>query len=122
MAELEDWKGLDYDLLMERYPFLKTKIDLRAIAYPIKIMMGFKKRAVVFSKIHEFLDELKESYKKMLADELNPGYTHLLDMDKDFLDLLRLGLSIRRISYKGALRMKQKADTILSKMCISSYL
>ncbi len=90
--------------LKQKYPFLKIQKDPRAIAYPVKEML--KKGCVPdLKEISLFLNQANRLVK-YTGPFLEQKYTHLLPMDRDFLDFIRLGLGIKKISYKEAMSLK----------------
>lgn len=124
IAERECWRvGVDYKYIKTKYPFINTHIDPRAITYPLKIMIRSRDaKAIMPNEIKKFLKEMESIIHSLLTlkNDFDARYTHILNMDKDFLDFLRLGLSIKKISLANAIEIKEKVDMIISKMCISS--
>ena len=118
IAKRENYCTMSLSLLEERYPFLKAGMDPRGIAYPVKLL--FRSGKMIESGfIEQLIKGLKKKYTIYVHEEsqrsFNAPYVHRLDMDRDFLDFLRLGLSIKRMDYDMALLIKEGIDRLLPK-------
>ncbi len=120
IAEIDSNKisSTQFDQLKQRYPFLKTQIDPRAVAYFVKERL--KKGAMPDSKeISSFLSYTKRLAEHITKSSFEKTYTHLLPMDRDFLDFIRLGLGIKKISYKEAVSLKMNISSYLQRSAFS---
>jgi len=118
IAKREDYCTMILPLLEGRYPFLKAGMDPRGVAYPVKFLLRSGKRPDA-NFIARFVKEIKKQQAIYTHEEsqrsFNAPYVHRLDMDRDFLDFLRLGLSIKRMDYDMALLIKEGVDRLLSR-------
>lgn len=122
IAKRENYGRIELSLLKEKYPFLKSRVDPRGIAYPVKLALE-KGKVVKLSEIEDLMATIRNRYEICSTSGSDKTfYVHILEMDKDFLDFLRLGLSVKEIVPVLAVRIKNNVDYMLSKMCISSYL
>ena len=125
IAKKENQARVSLSLLEEKYPFLKSRIDPRGIAYPVKLALRTG-RVMESGDIEKIIKELKKQRAFYMAptEEISKSiytYVHVLDMDKDFLDFLRLGLSIKKMMPDMVLMIKDNIDYMLSEMGVSFY-
>ena len=104
-------------VLVESFPFLGTRLSPRAWAYPVKRLVSIRGA--------EFFREQKDTKRLEtgligLLDRLalcetatkaaNALPSHVLPMDRSFLDFLRLSSGIRRISPEDARALRCRLD------------
>jgi hypothetical protein len=97
------------------YPFFRIKVSPRANAYLINKLVALEGTKLLMDLSFEedfldFLSMLKEKGPISDAEDTEASYVHLLDMDRDFLDFLRLSLGIRKLFMEEALRLKNRVD------------
>lgn len=104
----------------EAYPFFMTSVSPRANRYLINRLIGEENIGTL--KDAFFVREFEELSKNIIheigqqAQNIKPGmHTHLLDLDSTFLDLLRLGGDVIKITEQGANRIKEMVDENLEK-------
>ncbi len=112
-------------LLFEKYPFFETRLDPRSNTYllnffirdgGISLLRDYKFRV----QFEQCFYDLKHEITQIYIENPEAPYTHLLNMDPEFLDFVRLGLGIRKIGRKAASKIKEMVDgklqSYLSKM------
>lgn len=97
------------------YPVFSSRILPRAAAYLINRIVGTDKvhllKSEAFKKeFEDFFHELSVSLKKQLLPQQQGLFVHLLDMDHDFLDFLRLAIPVSRITLQHAISIKENVD------------
>ena len=126
IAKKENYARISLNLLEEKYPFLKSRIDPRGIAYPVKFALKTG-RVMGSGEIERIIKRMKKQYAFYMSpkpEDLSKSiytYVHILDMDRDFLDFLRLGLLIKKMVPNMALMIKDNIDHMLSEMRVSLY-
>jgi hypothetical protein len=107
--------------IFEAYPFLMSHINPKVYAYPVKRLMMYGKGLSLMENRH-FSDDIIHFMKKLehhiassvlKEDSLIP--VHMLELEKDFLNLIRLGFGINKITMKTALRIKRLVDHELTR-------
>ena len=112
IASKEKGRLFSCDSFFETYPFFSTRLNQWANAYLLKRFIwmngadvlktdGFRVRLEVFS------DRLSEYIRKEMMHKSGAMYTHLLDLDHNFLDFLRLSAGISKIDREEALSLQQ---------------
>jgi len=109
IAAKENYAKINLERLKQKYLFLNTNHDPRAAAYIVKVFLR-KGKIVTPELISMLFHELRNIMEKYYGGDI---YIHLLPLDRDFLDFLRLGIGIKKSSYDKMIRLK---------MLISSYL
>ena len=115
IARAEGGVSLSRDSFSLSYPFFSTPLNPKAHAYIIESMVkrkgtgllrwqGFRQRFEVFSRY------LLVSLEKNFSNCPDAPHTHRLDLDRRFLDYLRLAAGITRIDVAAALKMKEIVD------------
>jgi hypothetical protein len=97
------------------YSFFCTTISPRANAYLISRLMGEERIHLLKSDLfREAFEQFSDRVSALLTEELSnrtgDTYVHLLDMDRDFLDLLRLSARVSKINLQDAVRLKEVVD------------
>ncbi len=109
IANKENYTKISLERLRKKYPFLNTDYDPRAAAYIVKTLLG-KGKIIAPELISRLFYKLRNISEKYHGSET---YIHLLPLDRDFLDFLRLGIGIKKSSFDKIIELK---------MLISSYL
>jgi len=103
------------------YPFFLCDLKPRAFSYLLSWIVTEKGIDLLrtgpfrakFEELVSFLfNELSRSIQDLPCD-LDTPYTHLLDLDPDFLNFVRLGLGIPRININTASDLKKDVDRTL---------
>jgi hypothetical protein len=113
MAEKERDPGADS--ILEIYSFFKTTLSPRANAYPLRALIDSETLDLL--KNPQFRDRFEllcSRLSRRMASEVvgtsAAHYVHLLPMDRDFLDFLRLSGRIVKASLEEATSLKVLAD------------
>jgi hypothetical protein len=96
--------------LNHRYPFLKVRMNPRAVAYLVKEVL---KKGHIPDEEEVRASLLKAKTLAKHISFCSERYTHLLPMDRDFLDFVRLGLGIKKIGYEEAMSLKVNISSYL---------
>lgn len=112
-----------WPVFLGRYPFFSTTISPRGHAYLIDRWIGNKGLHLLRSEAFgRFLERLcGRILDRIDAQWPSPGTgrpVHRLDLDRDFLDFLRLSAHIKRIHRQEALRIKEMVDDYLQGLVI----
>jgi len=99
----------------DAYPVFSSRIMPRAGAYLLNRIVGRDKVHLLKSQafkneFEDFFHKLSLSLKKQLLPQKQGLFVHLLDMDRDFLDLLRLAIPVSRITLQHAISIKARVD------------
>ena len=94
------------------YPFFKTNISSRANAYLIDRLVREENIHILQensfgSEFSMFVSDLEDYLSRVSTHFPGDPYVHLLDLDKDFSDFLRLSARIPRIKMEEAGRLKK---------------
>ena len=97
------------------YPFFLTRLSPRANAYLINRLIREENihilRSQPFrSEFEGFSGLISQRLSRILPNGSEGPYVHLLDFDRDFLDLLRLSARISRIKREDAVILKNSVD------------
>jgi hypothetical protein len=122
IASNENHRAFRKESFFQSYPFFSTNTPPRPNAYLIKWLVDREgtrilKSHTFKSKFEMFSQGISETLCK--AAQQNhplqpPGFhTHLLDLDGDFLDLLRLSARITKTTKQDALALKDLVDKAL---------
>jgi len=113
LAERE--RDLRTDSILEIYSFFKTTLSPRANAYPLRALVDSETLELL--KIPQFRDRfevLSHRLSKQMASEVvgtsDAPHVHLLSMDPDFLNFLRLSGGIVKASQEEATLLKKLVD------------
>ena len=119
LALKEDYRAFTKESFFRSYPFFTTQLPPKPNVYPIKWLVDSEGTHIL--KSHAFKSEF-EVFSRRISKQLcqtapqsnfpQPPYlhTHLLDLDPDFLDLLRLSARITRTTREDALALKKLVD------------
>jgi hypothetical protein len=122
LASNENHRAFEKESFFQSYPFFSTNNPPRSNAYLIKWLVDregthilkshtFKSKFEMFSgRISETLCQAAQ--QNNLPQPLD-NHTHLLDLDSDFLNLLRLSAGITKTTKKDALALKDLVDKAL---------
>jgi hypothetical protein len=122
LASNENYKTFDKESFFRSYPLFSTKTPARANAYLVKWLAeregthilkshSFKSKFEVFSM--RLSKTLCQATKKDNSPHSLNYHTHLLDLDSDFLNLLRLSARITKTTRRNALALKGVVDKAL---------
>jgi hypothetical protein len=117
MAEKE--RDLGGDPILETYSFFKTTLSARANAYLLKAVIDSKNLHLLKDRRFKGgFEELSRRLKKQLPQKVlsrsAAPYVHLLHLDSDFLDFLRLGGHILKADEEEAVSLKEFVDQELA--------
>ncbi len=111
--------------LLERYPVLLNTLYPRASAYVLRhIVDQLGTHAIKGQEFGAMFAKLCRSIFAIYPElELLDGnsFTHQLGMDKDFQDLIRLGMGIKKINNDAASLLKERIDQRLALFVSKSY-
>jgi len=106
--------------VLETYAFFNTTLSGRANAYLLKAVIDPEHLALLKNaRFRSRFEELSHRLSKELSLESLSGsaapYVHLLPMDADFLDFLRLSGRILRATEEEAASLKERTDRELAR-------
>jgi len=119
LASKEEYEVFTKESFFRSYPFFSTHIPPKPNVYLIEWLLNSEGTHIL--KSHAFKSQF-EIFSGRISKELcqtaqqcnppqPPGlHTHLLDLDRDFLDLLRLSARITRTTKEDALALKKLVD------------
>jgi hypothetical protein len=122
LASNENYRAFRKESFFQSYPFFSTNSSPRANAYLMKWLVD--KEGTHILKSHTFKSEF-EGFSMDLSETLCQAaqqgrspqtldyHTHLLDLDWDFLNLLRLSSRITKTTRQNALALKDLVDKAL---------
>jgi len=115
IAKKERNKSFTMDSFFQAYPFFTTKISLRANVYLINELVSEEKIHLLKSdsfkaEFERFTIRLSERLNHESHNIWNGPHVHLLDLDQDFLDFLRLSGRIKKINKEDAVALKEIVD------------
>ncbi len=115
----ENNKATTRHAFFRRYPFFSTGLNPRANAYALRQVIGKCKIDLLKSDAFRVrFEAFSGCISVRLKDGVFPSpeapYTHLLGLDRQFLDFLRLSAGISRIEAEEALRLKEIVDTAIT--------
>jgi hypothetical protein len=122
IASNENHRTFTRESFFQSYPFFSTNYPPKPNVYMIKWLVNregthilennaFKSKFEVFSG--RISKALRQASQKNNPPQPPPFQTHLLDMDRDFLDLLRLSARITKTTEQEALALKNLVDKAL---------
>lgn len=122
VASNENYKVFNKESFFRSYPFFSTNTPARANAYLMKWLVEregthilrshtFKSKFEMFSM--RLSKTLCQATKKDNSPQSLNDHTHLLDLDSDFLNLLRLSARIKKTTRQNALALKDAVDEAL---------
>ena len=118
ISSVEGHRPFERESFFEIYPFFSTKVVSKANAYLVNRLVGRSNIDLLRSTL--FRDEFERFSERVSADLMQQGpensdapFVHLLPIDQDFRNLLRLSARIPRLSVKGALHLKEMVDAEL---------
>ncbi|MGD9318853.1 MAG: hypothetical protein PVH99_02775 [Desulfobacteraceae bacterium] len=118
----ENHRAFTKESFFQSYPFFSTNNPPKPNAYMIKWLVNREGTHIL--KSHTFKSEFEMFSRRIskalcqAAQQNNPPrppgfHTHLLDLDRDFLDLLRLSARITKTTKQDALALKNLVDKAL---------
>jgi hypothetical protein len=125
IASVEGETPAGKDSFFQKYPFFTTSLSPRAGAYLINSLVDRE-------RIHLLQDPgFREAFERLfvrVSDSYGAGTmngtqgppVHRIDLDRDFLDFLRLGLRISRIQPHEAVALKGRLDEFMEDFRIST--
>ena len=113
LAERE--RDLRTDSILEIYSFFKTTLSPRANAYPLRLLIDSETLELLKNpQFRDSFEGLCNRLSKQMAFEVvgtsAAPHVHLLPMDPDFLDFLRLSGRIVKASMEEATSLKELVD------------
>lgn len=119
-------KGLSFsrESFFQTYTFFATALNPRANAYLLKNLIGSKnadqlKTRPFRERFESFSAHLQIRLIKTPLSRHQGPYTHLLELDRDFLDFLRLSAGISKIDRTQALRLKGIVDQACQRFLVN---
>lgn len=119
LASKEDYGAITRESFFRSYPFFSTSIPPRPNAYLINWLLNSEGthilRSPAFKPEFEIFSRRISKALSQTAQQNNPPqhpalHTHLLDLDRDFLDFLRLSARITRTTKEDASVLKKLVD------------
>ena len=115
IPEEEKYAMRSWPEFVMRYPFFSTAISPRGHAYLINRLVGINGLRLLRSEAFGlYLKGLSRRILERIGAQWPPPGTghpvHRLDLDRDFLDFLRLSARIKRLPRQEALRIKEMVD------------
>lgn len=104
------------DDFFEVYPFFKTTLNPRGHAYLLSHILltsqgcGLTPSEYFKDRFERFSADLIHMLKEIPVCSSQTAYTHLLPLDRAFLDFLRLSCGLKRVSLSAAVCMKAMVD------------
>jgi hypothetical protein len=103
---------------MEAYPFFRTPLAPRGHAYLMDRVLSKEEKHLLKDKsfrsdFEAFSETWVHGKWQGFVPESHAPYTHQLDLDRDFLDFIRLSLQIHRIDEATARHLKTQVDKAL---------
>jgi hypothetical protein len=100
---------------LEAYPFFEAKALPRGHAYLINRLVHLENIHLLTSKrfkeaFEEFSDGLSVRLTREVTNRKKSSPVHRLNLDRDFLDFLRLSLSISKTTLNDAIALKEIVD------------
>jgi hypothetical protein len=125
VAEVE--RDVGTESVLETYAFFKTTLSARANAYLLKAVIDSEhlellRNARFRSRFEEFAHRLSKQLSLETLSSSAAPYVHLLSMDTDFLDFLRLSGRIVRATEEEAAALKEFTDHELARFRDEFYL
>jgi hypothetical protein len=119
VASAHKERDLPADAILETYSFFKTSLSSRANAYLLRALIDSQNLYILkTSRFRERFEEFSHRLSKQLPPRVLNGssapYAHLLPMEKDFLDFLRLSGHVSKASEEEATSLKDFVDQELA--------
>jgi hypothetical protein len=120
VASAEDKRTFTRESFSRSYPFFSSKVLPRANAYLINRLV-FKDNIHILKdesfkfKFERFTGLLSGRINNNFPDAFDAPYVHLLDLEPDFSDLLRLSARIPKIQIEDAVTLKEIVDEELER-------
>lgn len=115
IAAKESGPRMTWPDFLDRYPFFSTGVSPKGNAYLLNRLI--KGKTVLLLRNKAFRQEF-EAFSETIRERVKMEFTpsgdghpvHRLDLDRHFLDFLRLSANIQRIHRQQALRIKEMVD------------
>ena len=112
---VEGDRRFTWESFLEAYPFFETKALPRNNAYLINRLVHLENIHLLTSKrfkdtFEQFSAGLSVRLSRKVTNREEGSPVHRLNMDRDFLDFLRLSLSITKTGLKEAIALKEMVD------------
>jgi len=106
---------LSLERLLEAYPFFRTELHPRAVAYLVTRIVEIKGPGCLRQRgwdqeVKDFVDTLARALQKRLPPGEEGQAVHRLGLDPLFQDFLRLRLQKKRLGMADALGLRQELD------------
>jgi hypothetical protein len=118
IPQWEEGRVYEATSFIDAYPFFRTSLSPRGHAYLLDRVLSKRKQHLL--KDEGFRSEFEAFSTTWMtrdwggfAPVSNAPYTHLLNLDRDFLDFVRLSLGMHRIDKATACHLKIKLDDAL---------
>jgi hypothetical protein len=115
VAMAEKDRDLYGDTILETYSFFKTTLSPRANAYLLKTIihsenLDLLKNTCFRGRFEELCHRLSKQMSLKVLNSSSAPYVHLLPMDPDFLDFMRLSGRISKADEEEATLLKEFVD------------
>ncbi len=120
VASAENGGSLRGDSILETYAFFKTALPARANAYLLRAVLdsdppALLKSARFRSRFEEFSHRLSKQISLEALSSSTDPFVHLLPLEADFLDFLRLSAHVVRAGEEEAASLKEITDHELAR-------
>jgi len=118
IALKEKGKNFTWQGFFSAYPIFSTRIMPRANAYLLQRIVaeqgpGLLKEESFRIRFEAFSSHISNQLNRTSKTRADAKYTHLLGLDRRFLDVLRLSAGIKRINLKEAVVLKNIIDSAI---------
>ena len=115
VAMAEKGRDPDGDSILKTYPFFETTLSPRANAYLLRTLMDSEnldllRNAPFRGRFEELSHRLSKQLSLKVLGSSTAPYVHLLPMDSDFLDFVRLSGHILKADEEEAASLKEFVD------------
>jgi hypothetical protein len=115
IACVEGKRRFTRESFFEYYPFFQTEILPRAHSYLIRRLVVREnvkklKDGSFGSEFQNFVGRISRRLNQELPGGSDGPHVHLLDIDRDFSDFLRLSTGMKRVKMEDAVRLKEITD------------
>ena len=108
-------RAISKDGFIRDYPFFETSLNSRGNAYLLYRMIEIRSTAILKSasflhRFEKFSQSMAGFLRRFLRSTKGSTYTHLLNLDRHFLDFLRLTVGISRVEEANARKLQEILD------------
>lgn len=115
IAYEEGGRRFTRDSFFQSYPFFRTELLPKAGSYLIRRLVAREnvnklKDRSFGSEFQDLVGRISRRLSQELPDGSDGPHVHLLDIDRDFADFLRLSTEMKRVKMEDAVRLKEITD------------